>query len=111
MTWRTRTGTSWERQLFQFPARFTLKDSNGIGLICIFGNFIQHEYQMQINGSHVANVHRKWFSVRDQLGVTFTGPVDNRLVIGEIVVIEHIEVTRRNDASSSSSASGAGAGH
>ena len=76
----------------------------------IFGNFTQREYQMQINGSQVANVHRKWFSVRDQPGVTINGLVDHRLVIGGMIAIEHIEVTRRNSAGVASSSYGSGGG-
>jgi uncharacterized protein YxjI len=61
----------------------------------IYGNFTEHDYQMQVNGAQVATVHRKWLTVRDQLQVSVTGQVDRRVVIGAVIVIEHIEVTER----------------
>jgi uncharacterized protein YxjI len=61
----------------------------------IYGNFTEHEYQMEINGVQVASVHKKWVSVRDQLGVSITGEADHRVVIGAVIVIEHVEVTER----------------
>jgi uncharacterized protein YxjI len=61
----------------------------------IYGNFTEHDYQMEIDGVQVASVHKKWVSVRDQLGISITGEADHRVVIGAVIVIEHIEVTER----------------
>jgi hypothetical protein len=33
--------------------------------------------------------------VRDQLGLSITGEVDHRVVIGALIVIEHVEVTEK----------------
>jgi uncharacterized protein YxjI len=54
---------------------------------------------MEIAGVPVASVHKKWVSVRDQLGVSITGDVDHRAVIGAVIVIEHVEVTKRQSSS------------
>jgi uncharacterized protein YxjI len=70
-------------------------EKNGVEAMRIYGNFTEHDYQMQVNGVQVASVHKKWFSVRDQLGVSITGEVDHRAVIGAVIVIEHVEVTER----------------
>jgi uncharacterized protein YxjI len=70
-------------------------EKDGNELMRIFGNFTEHDYQMQSNGVQVASVHKRWFTVRDQLGVTITAPIDHRLVIGAVIVIEHVEVTER----------------
>jgi len=59
----------------------------------IYGDFTEHEYQMEVAGATVASVHRKWVSVRDQLGVSMTGDIDHQVVIGAVIEIEHIEVT------------------
>jgi uncharacterized protein YxjI len=74
-------------------------EKNGVEFMRIFGNFTEHDYQMQVNGVQVASVHKKWFSIRDQLGVSITGEVDHRVVIGAVIVIEHVEVTEREKAS------------
>ncbi|MGA3289371.1 MAG: hypothetical protein ABSD42_03925 [Candidatus Bathyarchaeia archaeon] len=65
----------------------------------IYGDFTEHEYQMQVAGVAVAFVHKKWLSVRDQLGVSITGDVDHRVVIGAFIVIEHVEVTKKQSSS------------
>ncbi|MCX6651294.1 MAG: LURP-one-related family protein [Methanomassiliicoccales archaeon] len=70
-------------------------EKNGVEVMRIFGNFTDHDYQMQINGAQVAMVHRRWFSVRDKIGVSITGMVDHRLVIGAVIVIEHLEVKEK----------------
>ena len=70
-------------------------EKDGVEFMRIYGNFSEHDYQFQANGVQVASVHKKWFSVRDQLGVSITGEVDHRVVIGAVIVIEHIEVTER----------------
>jgi uncharacterized protein YxjI len=70
-------------------------EKDGREFMRIYGNFTEHDYQMQVNGVQVASVHRKWISVRDQLEVSITGNADHRVVIGAVIVIEHVEVTER----------------
>ncbi len=51
---------------------------------------------MEVNGVQVASIHKNWFSMRDQIGLSITGEaVDHRLILGALIVIEHIEVTKR----------------
>ena len=75
-------------------------EKNGAEFMRVYGNFTEHDYQMEINGAPVASVHKKWVSLRDQFGVSITGDVDHRIVIGAIIIIEHIEVTERQSQSS-----------
>jgi uncharacterized protein YxjI len=70
-------------------------EKDGVEFMRIYGNFTEHDYQMEVNGVQVASVHKKWVSVRDQLGVSITGEADHRVVIGAVIVIEHVEVTER----------------
>jgi uncharacterized protein YxjI len=70
-------------------------EKNGVEFMRIYGNFTEHDYQIQLNGQQVAAVHKKWVSVRDQFGVSITGEVDHRLIIGAIIAIEHVEVTEQ----------------
>jgi uncharacterized protein YxjI len=70
-------------------------EKDGREFMRIYGNFTEHDYRMEINGVQVASVHKKWVSVRDQLGISITGDVDHRVVIGAVIVIEHVEVTER----------------
>ena len=70
-------------------------EKNGAEFMRIYGDFTEHEYQMEVAGVAVASVHKKWVSLRDQLGVSITGEVDHRVVIGAVIVIEHVEVTEK----------------
>ncbi len=74
-------------------------EKDGVEFMRIYGNFTEHDYQMIINGAQVALVHRKWFTLRDQLGVSILGDVDPRIVLGAVIVIEHVEVTERKNRS------------
>ena len=74
-------------------------EKNGVEFMRIYGNFTEHDYQMEINGAQVASIHKKWFTVRDQLGISITGQADRRVVIGAAIVIEHVEVTEREHSS------------
>ena len=68
---------------------------NGNQFARIYGNFVEHDYRIQINGVDVAQVHKKWVSVRDSFNISALGQVDMRLVLGSVIVIEHEEVTER----------------
>jgi len=70
-------------------------EKNGVEYMRIFGNFVEHDYRMEIDKVQAAQVHRKWVSIRDQFGVSITGNVDPRIVIGVVIAIEHEEVTER----------------
>ena len=49
-------------------------------------------YVMEVDGQTVAKIHRKWPTLRNQIKFSITGNVDHRLVIGAIIVIEHVLV-------------------
>ncbi len=74
-------------------------EKNGQEYMRIYGNYTEHEYQMEVAGVAVASVHKKWGSIRDQLGVSITGDVDHRIVSGTVIVIEHVEVTEKQSSS------------
>jgi uncharacterized protein YxjI len=72
-------------------------EQNGSEFMRVFGNFTEHDYRFEVNKQPVAYVHKKWISVRDSFGVSITGNVDHRLIIGAIVVVEHVEVAERRN--------------
>ncbi len=76
-------------------------EQKGFEFMRIYGDFTEHEYQIEVNGTPVASIHKKWISLRDQFGVSITGTADHRIIIGAVIVIEHIEVTERQSSSSS----------
>ena len=70
-------------------------EKNGVEFMRIYGDFTEHDYRMEVDGVPVAFVHKKWASLRDQIGISMTGEKDHRVFIGAVIVIEHIEVTER----------------
>lgn len=70
------------------------------GIMRIFGDFTENDYQMQVKGAIVASVHRRWVTVRDQLQVAIIGDnVDHRLIVEAVIMIEHVEVSERQSSS------------
>ena len=72
-------------------------EKNGVEFMRIYGGFTEHDYQFEVDGALVASVHKKWVTLRDQIDISITGEVDHRIVIGAVIVIEHIEVTERQN--------------
>ena len=72
-------------------------EKDGAEIMRIYGNFVNHDYSMEVRVQQVASVHRKWVSIRDQFGISMMGPVDPRLVIGATIVIEHIMVEEERE--------------
>jgi len=72
-------------------------EKNGVEFMRIYGDFTEHDYQMEVNGVPVASVHKKWVTLRDEIGISMTGETDHRVCIGAVIVIEHIEVTERQN--------------
>jgi len=110
-----------EGKIITIHKQFTIKDYNGVPLgtikkkivkligqefwiekdgaeiMRIYGNFVNHDYSMEVKGQQVASVHRKWVSIKDQFGISIMGPVDPRLVVGATIVIEHIMVEEERE--------------
>ena len=85
-----------KKKILKFPGDEYWIEKNGVETMRIYGNFTEHDYQMEISGGKVASVHKKWFSARDQLGVSITEEVDHRVILGAVIVIEHVEVSGRH---------------
>lgn|SRR5579875_1142242 len=67
-------------------------EQNGVETTRIYGNYTEHDYRMEINKQVVATVHKKWIALRDTFGISITGSIDHRLVLGAVIAIEHQEV-------------------
>ncbi|MDA4112246.1 MAG: LURP-one-related family protein [Thaumarchaeota archaeon] len=91
---------SLKKKIAKFIGQEYWLEQNETEMMRVYGDFTAHEYQMAVNGQIVAQVHKKWISMRDQFEVSIIGNVDPRLVIGSTIVVEHVEVTRRNNQGS-----------
>ena len=54
----------------------------------IHGNIVDHEYEIERDGSTIATVSKRWFRVRDTYGVEITDPEDAPLVLAVTVAID-----------------------
>ena len=71
-------------------------EKNGVEFMRIYGDFTEHDYQMEVNGvSSCFRSQEMGFTARPNRNLN-NGKVDHRVVIGAVVVIEHIEVTERS---------------
>ena len=70
-------------------------EKNGVEFMRIYGDFTEQDYRIEVDGVSVASVHKKWVSLRDQIGISLTGNTDHRVVIGAVIVIEHIKGIER----------------
>ena len=48
-------------------------EKDGVEFMRIYGDFTEHEYQMEVEGAPVASVHKKWVTVKRP-----TGSINNR---------------------------------
>ena len=83
------------KKLMKFIGEEFWIEKDGKELMRIYGNFLEHDYSMEMDGKVVARVHRQWVSIRDQYGISILGNIDHRLIVGATIVIEHIEVAER----------------
>ncbi len=49
-------------------------------------------YVIEAAGQTVAKFHRKWPAIRNQIKLSISGDVDHRLIIGSVIVVEHVDV-------------------
>jgi uncharacterized protein YxjI len=49
-------------------------------------------YVVEVDDKTVAKFHRKWPALRHQISLSITEEVDHRLVIGSVIVVEHVDV-------------------
>jgi uncharacterized protein YxjI len=87
------------KKLVKFIGDEFWMEKDGKELMRIYGDFLEHDYRMEMDGKLVARVHREWASIRDQYGISVLGNVDHRLVVGAVIVIEHIEMAERRAGS------------
>jgi len=59
------------------------------------GNFVDHEYEIEREGTTVAHVSKKWFRVRDTYGVEIDADQDPALLLAITVCID--AMARRHD--------------
>jgi uncharacterized protein YxjI len=54
------------------------------------GNIVDHEYKIERDGDHVAEVSKRWFRVRDTYGIEIAPDEDNALILAIVVCIDQM---------------------
>jgi uncharacterized protein YxjI len=68
-----------------------LIDSNGTEIGRIKGNITEHEFAIQSpSGAQVAQVHKKWVSIRDSYGVEIQSQeIDPYIILAYVIAMDH----------------------
>lgn len=69
--------------------RFVVKVENGPD-IDVQGNMVDHEYKFELNGKKIAEVSKKWFSVRDTYGVEIIPGQNDIMLLAATVAIDQM---------------------
>jgi uncharacterized protein YxjI len=67
--------------------RWTIK-ADDVGEVAVQGNFVDHEYTFEQDGTKVAEVSKKWVRVRDTYGVEVQPGADIPLMLAATVAID-----------------------
>jgi uncharacterized protein YxjI len=67
--------------------RFSIDVAGGPGLKA-HGNIVDHEYELERDGSTVARVSKRWFRVRDSYGIEIAPGEDEALLLATAVALE-----------------------
>jgi uncharacterized protein YxjI len=54
------------------------------------GNIVDHEYRIERDGDHVAEVSKRWFRVRDTYGIEIAAGENDALILAVVVCIDQI---------------------
>jgi uncharacterized protein YxjI len=54
------------------------------------GNVVDHEYTIERNGDHVAEVSKRWFRVRDTYGIEIAAGENDALLLAVVVCIDQM---------------------
>ena len=72
-----------------FREKFTAELEGGAE-IEIKGDFIDKEFEMELDGDRIAEVSRKWFRIRDTYGVEMADNADAPLILAIAVCVDRL---------------------
>ncbi|MFE6685139.1 LURP-one-related/scramblase family protein [Streptomyces sp. NPDC057743] len=72
--------------LFGDRFKVSLRDGRRLRIV---GNFWDREFDIQHDGTTLAHISRRWFSIRDAYAVDVMGPQDDTLLVILAVCVDH----------------------
>jgi uncharacterized protein YxjI len=79
-----------------FRQRFHVQVDGGPGLV-VQGNITDHEYEVRRDGGPVAEISKRWFSVRDTYAVDVPAGEDVGLILAITVAVDWMGHEERDD--------------
>ncbi|MGD0644787.1 MAG: LURP-one-related family protein [Candidatus Bathyarchaeia archaeon] len=78
-----------------------MEDAQGQQIAKVKGNYSEHEYQILApDGSMIAQIHKKWVTIRDSYNIEITRPdFGPFLILSYVIAMDHIE--QKNNQSQS----------
>ena len=73
-----------------------MEDTQGQQIAKVKGNYTEHDYQVLApDGSLVAQIHKKWVTVRDSYNIEITRPdFDHFLILSFVITMDHVEIKK-----------------
>jgi uncharacterized protein YxjI len=70
-----------------------MENAQGQQIAKVKGNYSEHEYQILApDGSVIAQIHKKWVTIRDSYNIEITRPdFDTFLILSYVIAMDHIE--------------------
>jgi len=74
-------------------SQWWMENSSGQEIAKVHGNILEHDYKVQApDGTQLAQIHKKWVSVRDSYCVEIQNPsFDPYLVLSYAISMDHTE--------------------
>ena len=82
-----------KKMLKLIGSEWWLEDNSGTEIARVKGNITEHDFIIQSpSGSQIAQVHKKWVSVRDSYGIEIsTHDIDPYIIVAYVIALDHAE--------------------
>src|SRR5437763_1229750 len=83
-----------KKKLFSLlGSQWWMEDSSGHEIAKVSGNIWEHDYRVETPAdAQIAQIHKKWISVRDSYCVEITNPeIKPFLVLSYVIAMDHVE--------------------
>jgi len=82
-----------KKMLKLIGSEWWLEDNSGTEIARVKGNITEHDFIIQSHsGSQIAQVHKKWVSVRDSYGIEIsTHDIDPYVIVAYVIALDHAE--------------------
>jgi uncharacterized protein YxjI len=82
-----------KKMLKLLGSEWWLEDNSGNEIARIKGNITEHNFVVQSpSGSEIAQVHKKWVSIRDSYGIEILGQdITPYIIVAYVIAMDHAE--------------------